>query len=70
MPRQWQSRILSRQSGALKHHITTVDSSYYLDQLAENVQMIAFCAEFCPLLLISISELWGRFFTKLCYKKA
>lgn len=23
--------------------------------------MIAFCAEFCPLLLISISELWGRF---------
>lgn len=23
--------------------------------------MIAFCAEFCPLLLISILELWGRF---------
>lgn len=23
--------------------------------------MIAFCTEFCPLLLISISELWGRF---------
>lgn len=41
-----------------QHRITTVDSSYYLDQLAENVQMIAFCAELCPLLLISISELW------------
>lgn len=67
MPSWRLSRILGRQSGALKHPVTTVDSSYYLDQLTEDVRMIAFCEEFCPFLLISMSELWvekekwGRF---------
>lgn len=53
------AKLASQQvNWSLKHHDTAVDSSYYLGQLTEGVQVIAFCEEFCPLLLISISELW------------